>query len=91
MGERIVILFLIFYSFLLGGCSKKNNWMGVFYIEGNLQNETISSPMSSLEECRDWVDEQSQVYGSSNYDYECGRDCELSESGTIYHCEETTE
>lgn len=84
----IVVLAVWGASVLLGG----DEYVGFYYPdENNLLND-IQSPVlfSSLEACRDWVDEQVSLYNSNDtgYDYECGKNCKLS-SGKPYRCEET--
>ena len=71
---------------------KKDNWTGFYYPDrNNLFLFTQSPEFSSLEECRDWVNTQIYIYNpyDLNYDYECGKNCKLQESG-LYLCDETT-
>lgn len=71
-------------------------WIGFFYPDqNNLFDHKQSYELKSLEECRDWIDEMSSIYDPNNtgmYDYECGKNCKLSDSGVgIYVCDETKE
>lgn len=72
-----------------------STWLGFYYPEeGDTFNYIKSSKFRSLEECRDWVNEMITSHNPSGYgyDYECGKNCKLSDSGIdIYHCEETKE
>jgi hypothetical protein len=68
--------------------------MGFYYpTAGDLQTYHKSpSEFDTIDECRDWIDEQVDVYNPTGegYDYECGSSCKLSDSGIdIYHCNET--
>lgn len=84
----MVVLTIWGLSVFLGG----DKYVGFYYPdENNLLNDVQSpSLFSSLEACRDWIDEQVSLYNSndSGYDYECGKNCNLS-SGKPYRCEET--
>ena len=77
------------FSFLKG-----DKYVGFYYPDANdLTNDIQSSEVfDSLEMCRDWVDEQISIYNTdgSGYDYECGKNCDLS-GGKPYVCEETLE
>ena len=67
-------------------------WIGFYYPSAsNLSNYEQSPELNSLEECRDWVDEASNGRTDTGFDYECGKDCKLSETGGIYICDETLE
>ncbi len=73
---------------------KKDTYVGFFYPDENNLTSDIQSEdiFSSLEACRDWVDEQASIHNpsGSGYDYECGKNCDLS-GGKPYVCEETLE
>lgn len=73
---------------------KGDSYIGFYYPDANnLLNDIQSSDsFDSLEMCRDWVDEQVLKYNpdGSGYDYECGKNCDLS-GGKPYICEETLE
>jgi len=69
-------------------------WNGFYYPnEGNLTYSIPSPQFKTLDECRDWVDEQVQKYNPSGYgyDYECGKNCEYKDSFTMQICETTEE
>jgi len=86
-----VILLVIWGIFTL---LKGDKYIGFYYPDANNLSNDIQSQdaFNSLEECRNWVDEQVSKYNSvsSGYDYECGKNCDLS-SGKPYICEETLE
>lgn len=71
---------------------RSDDYTGFFYPDANNLLSDIQSPdtFKSLEECRDWIDEQVSIYNpdGSGYDYECGRNCKLS-GDKPYVCEET--
>ena len=72
---------------------KEDTWLGFYYPDkSDMSRHIKSSELKSLEECRSWVNVQFRKYSESEpeseYDYECGRDCELETSG-LYMCEET--
>ena len=86
----IIILIVIIwgmFTFL-----NKDTYVGFFYPDANNLLNDIQSPdaFDSLEACRDWVGEQAliQNLGQTVYDYECGKNCDLS-GGKPYVCEET--
>lgn len=86
--QRVLTLFLIIaLPVLLTGCTKAT-WMGFYYPKGDYYNEVISPVFSTKDECLNWA------YSQVTYDtdeYECGKNCRLSESGIIYYCDETVE
>lgn len=96
-NKRNIILIIIFAVVIIWGLKaffNKDIYVGFYYpdasnLANNIQSETA---FDSLEACRDWVDEQVSIYNSSNssYDYECGKNCDLS-GGKPYICEETLE
>ena len=73
------------------GCIQEQ-WRGFVYpTRDNLIDYRDLGEFDSLEECRDhtvaWLEDRN-LLGVG--DYECGLNCELSDSGIIYVCEETT-
>jgi len=88
----IIILVLLIWG--VGMLLKKDTYVGFYYPNAsNLTNDIQSdSIFNSLEACRDWVDEQASVHNpnDTNYNYECGKNCDLSGSKP-YICEETLE
>ena len=76
-------------SFLRG-----DEYIGFYYPNASDLTSDIQSSVAfdSLEMCRDWVDEQVSIHNpnGSGYDYECGKNCDLS-GGKPYICEETLE
>lgn len=87
----IIIVIIIAGYFLF---FNKDTYVGFYYPDAdNLVNDIQSNDtFNSLEACRDWINEQVSVYNQSNpnYDYECGKNCDLS-GGKPYICEETLE
>jgi hypothetical protein len=87
-----IFLILIFfgYKFLSG---LNTNWIGFFYINRALQNSIQSSTYKTRDECFDWIDTQLKKYGDTDsHDYECGKDCKISDSGSgLYICKETVD
>ncbi len=94
MKNVLVIILFVAIIWELSSFFKKDTYVGFYYPDAsNLINDIQSeSAFGSLEACRDWVDEQVLIYNSSglNYDYECGKNCDLS-GGKPYICEETLE
>jgi len=88
----IIILVLLIWGFSV--LFKKDVYIGFYYPDaGNLTNDIQSDGnFNTLEACRDWIDKQASTYNpnDSNYDYECGKNCDLS-GGKPYICEETLE
>src|SRR5215216_3938911 len=88
----IVIIVAAIWAF--GAVFKKSTYVGFYYPDANNLFNDIQSETSfdSLDACRDWVDEQVSIYNptGSGYDYECGKNCDLS-GGKPYVCEETLE
>jgi hypothetical protein len=48
-----------------------------------------SPELDSLEQCREWVENVSGGRKDADFDYECGKDCKLSQTGDSYICDET--
>jgi hypothetical protein len=96
-NKRNIILLAIFLIVVIWAFSsffKEDTYIGFYYPDANnLTNDIQSkSTFDSLEVCRDWVDEQINIYNQndSNYDHECGKNCNISGSKP-YVCEETLE
>jgi hypothetical protein len=90
---KIIVSFLLImglYMFFI----KPDVWLGFYYPNQNdLSKNVQSQKLSSLEECRNWVDTQIPLYNPSGtgYDYECGKECEYDESYDLYLCKKTLE
>lgn len=92
--QNLVIggIFTISLLVLFGvGCRER--WIGFYYpSKSDLSTFTKSPELSSLEECRSWVE---QTKGSmSNHadaedDYECGKNCSYDKNFDGYICQET--
>lgn len=91
----IITLTILLVAGILIWKNLNSTWMGFYYPEeGNTFNYIQSSELGSLEECREWINQMVRTHNPSGYryDYECGKNCSLSETGIdIYHCEETKE
>lgn len=61
-----------------------------YYNPANL-NQYWDIQVGSIEECRDWVDEQVGRDFDGQYDYECGVNCKYDSSVQVYVCKETVE
>ncbi len=92
MKNIISVVILIFLAWGVMSLFKQDAYIGFYYPDINDLTNDIQSTVSfsSLEACRDWVDEQASFYNQndSNYDYECGKNCDIS-GGKPYICEET--
>ena len=88
-----IVIIVIVIIWLMGLFNSK--WTGFYYPnEGDLLNYKKSPELKSLDECRSWVNGMVNKYNPNGYgyDYECGKNCKLSDSGIdIYHCKETVE
>lgn len=91
------ILSIIIFAIVVWGIVsifKKDAYVGFYYPDANNLINDIQSKttFNSLDDCRDWVNEQVSIHNqnNSNYDYECGKNCDLS-GGKPYICEETLE
>lgn len=87
----IAIVYFVVSYFL-----KDDKWLGFYYPDGNdLQTYKVSRELKSVEECREWVEQMQSKYNPNNDgsdDYECGKNCEESETiEDFYHCKETVE
>lgn len=92
-----IVLIVILTAVIILGLStffKKDTYIGFYYPDANnLMNDIQSEEtFDSLDACRNWVDEQVSIYNQndSNYDYECGKNCNIS-GDKPYTCEETLE
>jgi len=87
------LLFLGVACVLLGAGCTNQTWIGFYYPDANdLTIYRESSPLSNLEECRDWVDGYQQELnptGERDDDYECGRGCQKDREFDGYVCKET--
>lgn len=88
---------IIFLIAIVWGASilfKKDTYIGFYYPDANDLTNDIQSDgtFESLDACRDWVNKQVSMRNqdNSNYDYECGKNCDIS-GGKPYVCEETLE
>ena len=89
IGIIIVIGYLAYNYFI----KYPYRYIGYFYpsIE-NMDKWVESEPLSSVDECRDWVNGMINQYNladSDNYDYECGKDCYKGDpysQGVKYTC-----
>lgn len=79
---------LLIAVLLLSSCGKQE-WSGFVYPnKNNLAEDKNIGLFSSLEECRDNALEHISKNNYSNADYECGLNCDFSESKP-YICEKT--
>lgn len=87
----LIIIILIWFFFLRG----QDTWTGFYYPdESNLIKYIKSPEYKNVDECREWVNFMIGKYNPNGYgyDYECGKNCKLSDSGIdIYHCKESVE
>lgn len=84
------LLLIFFAMIILAGCSSKN-WTGFYYPDANNigdESTWIIEPwFSSLDECRNWVDDM--IWNNTNYDYECGYKCRYKSDYGVNVCKET--
>ncbi|PIR66500.1 MAG: hypothetical protein COU51_03635 [Parcubacteria group bacterium CG10_big_fil_rev_8_21_14_0_10_36_14] len=89
----IYILLVIALSILFMKYLKEENWVGFYYPDKNNianKNSVIVQPgLKSIEDCRDWVQKQSE--GNENFDYECGYRCSYDKALNITVCKKTEE
>ena len=87
-----ITIFLVLVIWGFNSFLNKDIYVGFYYPDANNLINDIQSEntFDSLDACRDWVDEQVSIYNQSNtnYDYECGKNCDIS-GGKPYLCEET--
>jgi len=75
---------------VLLGCEQR--WNGFFYPNGVEGKVEYSSTFKSKEDCLDWCHQKANSSNTSAADFECGKNCKLSEFGTgLYICEETVD
>ncbi|KKT39861.1 hypothetical protein A3K29_00765 [Candidatus Collierbacteria bacterium RIFOXYB2_FULL_46_14] len=85
-----VLIFVIFW--IWNHVISPPKFTGFYYPNaGELSVYKQSPELDSLEECREWVEDISGGRTDQNFDYECGKNCRLSEAGGIYICNETLE
>ncbi len=66
-------------------------WMATFYYNpGDLTQYWQTQGLSSVEQCRNWVNGQSIRDIDGVFDYECGKNCKAIDIG-LYKCDETVE
>lgn len=95
MKKLLVIAVVALFCFLIYRLFFKYpyRYVGYFYPDiENMDKWIESEPLESVNSCRDWVNEminKYKVYESSNYDYECGKDCYKADpynQGVTYTC-----
>ena len=88
--KRLSVLLVIISAFVLSGCSS-DKWNGV-YENSNVTAPQITGVFESREACADWLEDAPAAVNAINpgsYNFECGSNCKLSDSGIIYYCDET--
>lgn len=69
---------------------KKPSWTGYFYYDLNdLDRHWKQSGLNSLDDCRNWVSDQTSRDFDGEYDYECGTGCRHDTSANIDICKTT--
>ena len=95
MKTIFTFVIIIFFGFLIYSFFFKYpyRYVGYFYpVKENMDKWVESKPLSSIDGCRDWVNEminKYKVYDTENYDYECGKDCYKGDpynQGVTYTC-----
>ena len=90
-----MIVFIIFFaqSYYKNNIKYPVRFVGYFYpVYGETSKFIESEPLKTIEDCRDWAEDQADNYGGSgysNYDYECGKDCYKGDpygGGVIHTC-----
>lgn len=81
MKNLIGISVLIFISYWIWSTIiSPPKWIGWYYPDAsNLLNYKQSPELDSLEQCREWVDQISGGRTDTGFDYECGKNCEISD------------
>jgi hypothetical protein len=93
----IVIVVIIGFFVLRGGWNFVNDKFGpkdykaFFYYDPSDLNKYWKADVSSIEDCRDWVDVQVSRDFDGYYDYECGVNCEYGVDYNGYTCDKTLE
>lgn len=89
------ILWILIFTFFIWMSSfvfSKDKYIGFYYPDRYNLFEDIQSDgyFETMEQCRVWVNTQISIHnkGNLNYDYECGKNCDMS-GGKPYVCEET--
>ncbi|MFA6158344.1 MAG: hypothetical protein WC763_01835 [Candidatus Paceibacterota bacterium] len=94
MKDLITLILIVLVGWAGFSLLKGDEYVGFYYPDAsNLSNDIQSSyTFDSIEACRSWVGEQVSKHNptDSDYDYECGKNCDLSQ-GKPYICEETLE
>lgn len=87
---RLIITTLL-TVLLLNACSSKESWTGYYYPDkNNIGDEStwvIQNGFNTIEACRGWVN--SSAGNNTNFDYECGYNCEYKSSYEMTVCERT--
>lgn len=110
MNKYILITILIVLPLFITACTSKNsnqgNYIAFFYPNVEDLNVWVESePLNTIEECRDWVDAEADVYAYNlkekknerydyNFDYECGYKCRVDtvfDGKNVITCEKTEE
>ncbi len=91
IGVLVIVIASLLTNILFDSLGK-DIYVGLYYPDaGNLTEDIKSNSIfNSLEDCRGWIDKQILIHNPNglNYDYECGKNCDLS-GGKPYICEET--
>lgn len=94
----VIIVFLIIGFFIIkGGWNFAKDKFGpesytaFFYYDPSNLNNYWQAEVSSIEDCRDWVDSQVSRDFDGRYDYECGVNCEYDLNFQGYICDKTLE
>jgi len=92
MKNLLIIIAIVLITLGAFSFFKSDEYIGFYYPDTNNLSSDIQSLNSfeSLEECKSWINEQVSKYNpsGSGYDYECGKNCDLSKDKP-YICEET--
>jgi len=65
-----------------------DKWDGWFYRRGNTFSPIHGGPFKTKRECLDWAEKQVTSFSD---DFECGKNCKPSETGTYNICEVTVD
>lgn len=92
MHKMLVLFGLLSIPILFGAGCKKDIWRGFYYPSAfNLAKDVRSGELTSLDQCRVWINGQRMRSGihDGDDDYECGKNCRYDSSLDMYICEET--
>lgn len=90
LKKPIILVGILALSLFGAGCRK--SWIGFYYPDPiNLSVYEQSPELSTLEECRNWVENQRLLKNKNEgeYDYECGSGCKYKSDAEYYVCENT--